>query len=276
MSNKFNFFVGCDISEEDLEKAKKAKGEDRYDNMIVEGLASDDSIDQEGQSLLPSGYDFSHFLTKGLINLEHYTSRKANSKYWIGEPIAAHVKGEQFFVKAKLWKKSPEARDFYDKIIEMKESGSTRKPGFSIEGKSIEKDPFNPNKILKAKILNMAVTMSPVNSNSWLDISKGNQTQDYVEAIVEGTQLTPSYLLQYELEDGSILTINKDMSINIVKPAIRKAMDVASIKPLMPESLEKKVINLETTKQIVKSIEQGRLSNEFAKNLFKMIINNEK
>lgn len=274
--NKFNFGVSCDIEDDEFEKASKAEDKDKYKNMIIFGRASDSSIDQEGQSLLPSGYDFSYFLKSGKINLEHYTTRKSDPTAWIGEPIEAYVKGEEFFIKAKLWEHQPKARAFYDTILNMKKSGSTRRPGFSIEGKAIEKDPFNPNRILKAKILNCAATFDPINQNSFLDIVKGVQKQDFVQLEEKPIQDNQTYLLQYELEDGSILTINKDMSINVVKPAIRKAMDVASVKPLMPESLDKKVINLETTKQIIKSIEQGRLKSDFAKNLFKMIINNEK
>lgn len=32
---------------------------------------------------------------------------------------------------------------FWDKAIEMKESGSTRKPGMSVEGKALERDKRN-------------------------------------------------------------------------------------------------------------------------------------
>lgn len=118
--SKFNFGVECDIDEESFEKATKGSEKDRYKNMIISGLASDASEDLEGQTLYPSGYDFEPLLKSGYVNLEHYQVRKGDPQYWIGEPVSAHVKDEQFFIKAKLWEHSPLARNFYDKIIEMK------------------------------------------------------------------------------------------------------------------------------------------------------------
>lgn len=271
--NKFNFGVDIDIDEESFEKATKGKKKDRYDNMVIWGRASDDTKDQEGQNLYPSGYDFADFLTKGLVNLEHFTSRKGSSKYWIGEPTEAHVKGEEFFVKAKLWKAKEEAREFYDTVLAMKESGSTRKPGWSIEGKALEKDPFNPSKILKAKILNIAVTMSPVNQNSWLDISKGQQSKDFIEPVYDEKSYEGSpYLMQYELEDGSVLTVNKDFSIKITKVPIKKTMDTGSMAPLIPESLDKKLTNLESAKAIMKSINSNTINKSIGEKILRKIL----
>ena len=269
IDNRFNFVITCDIDDESFEKATKGSKADRYKSMIVSGLASDNSVDQEGQTLYPSGYDFSDFLTKGLINLEHFSSRKSDPTAWIGEPIDAYVKGEQFFIKAKLWEKSEKARAFYDTAIAMKESGSTRRPGFSIEGKSLEKDPYNQNRILKAKILHAAVTVAPVNSNSWLEIVKGQQAQDYIEPVIEKKYEDQPYLFQYELEDGSMICINKDMSIKVTKSPMRKAMDTGSISPLMPESLDGKVKNLESVKAIVKAAESGQLNKVFVEKIFR-------
>jgi len=83
-------------------------------------------------------------------------------------------------VKGKLWKESPEARAFWDKCIEMKNSGSTRRPGMSIEGKALARDPKNEKHITKAIINNIALTMTPVNFNSYVDLVKGVQVQDFI------------------------------------------------------------------------------------------------
>lgn len=271
--NKFNFGVDIDIDEESFEKATKGNASDRYKNMIISGLASDSSIDQEGQSLLPSGYDFSYFLKSGKINLEHFTTRKQDPSSWLGEPIEAYVKGEEFFIKAKLWEHQPKARAFYDTIVAMKKSGSKRRAGFSIEGKAIEKDPFNPNKILKARIINCAVTLDPVNQNSWLDISKGQQSKDFIEPVYDEKSYEGSpYLMQYELEDGSVLTVNKDFSIKITKVPIKKTMDTGSMAPLMPESLDKKLTNLESAKAIMKSINSNTINKSIGEKILRKIL----
>lgn len=272
MIDKFNFGVELDVDEESFEKATKGSSSDRYKNMVIFGRASDNSVDQEGQSLSPSGYDFSYFLNSGKINLEHYTTRKQDPSAWIGEPIEAYVKGEEFFIKAKLWEHQPKARAFYDTVVNMKKSGSSRKAGFSIEGKATEKDPFNPNKILKARILNCAATFDPVNQNSWLDIVKGQQIKDFIEPVYDEKSYEGSpYLMQYEAEDGSIITINRDMSIKIDRAGIKKTMDTASIKPLMTESLDKRIKNMELAKSILKSVNGNKIEREFGKEIIKKI-----
>jgi hypothetical protein len=267
--NKFNFFVGCDIPEEEFEKASNSKGEDRYKNMTITGLASDDSQDSEGQQLLPSGYDFNEFLSSGLINLEHFPTRKADPSSWIGEPVDAYVKGEQFFIKAKLWEHQQKARDFYDTILAMKKSGSKRRAGFSIEGKSIEKDPWNKNKITKAKIRHCAVTFAPVNSNSWLDIAKGKQEKDYIEPVPEITN--EAYIMQYELEDGSILTVNKDLSIKIDRNGLKKTVTTESHDALTKESLDPKEKNLQKAKFIIEMSKKGVIEKSFSQNILRKI-----
>ena len=60
-------------------------------------------------------------------------------------------------------------------------SGTDRKPGFSVEGRALERDKNNPKKVTKALITNVAMTMTPVNANSFADIVKGVQTVDFVE-----------------------------------------------------------------------------------------------
>ena len=60
------------------------------------------------------------------------------------------------------------------------ESGSTRRPGMSIEGKALERDPKNEKHITKAIINNIALTFTPVNFNSYLDFVKGVQEQDFI------------------------------------------------------------------------------------------------
>ena len=49
----------------------------------------------------------------------------------------------------------------------------------SIEGRALERDPKNPKHITKAIINNIALTFTPVNFNSYIEIAKGIQTQDF-------------------------------------------------------------------------------------------------
>lgn len=181
-SNDFNFWLPLDIA-----KAKDAEtyprgDERRYENMVFEGIASDTSEDYQGESMEPNGFIIDYFLKHGLFNLDHLTVREKElkSRFWIGEPLDGKIINNKFWVKGRLWKESPEARAFWDKCIEMKNSGSTRKPGMSIEGKALERDPKNEKHITKAIINNIALTFTPVNFNSYIDFVKGVQIQDFI------------------------------------------------------------------------------------------------
>lgn len=180
MQNNFNFWIDIDL---DKSVTTSLEDDSRYDNMIFEGVASDGSTDMDGESIDPSGIDLSYFLKRGLFNLDHLTSRseKNKSRFWIGEPLEARIEDGKLIVRGKLWKKSPEARALWDKILAMKESGSSRRLGMSIEGKALEKDKLNPKKILKALITNIALTFNPVNFNTYAEICKGVQKEDWIE-----------------------------------------------------------------------------------------------
>lgn len=243
--NDFNFFIPID--ESSIEKAAKEPIESRYDNMLLEGVASDNSKDIEGEVLEPSGYVTSYFLNGGYINYEHLA--KKSPKFLIGEPIDAKVVNNDFKIKAKLWKSSDVARDTWDKILEMKKEGSKRRPGWSIEGKALSRDPMNPKRITKALITNVALTFNPVNGNTWADIVKGVQKEDYVEPEYEQGDDTLDYILEFE-KDGKKFRVGKDYKVFEVK----KSMGIDNTKPLVPESLEKKPKSLQFS-EIKKSID---------------------
>lgn len=179
-NNNFNFWLPIAFEKSKAEVYPRGD-ERRYENMIFEGIASDDSVDYEGDSMEPNGFDITYFLAHGLFNLDHLTSRakELKSRFWIGEPIDGKIVDNKFWVKGRLWKESPEARAFWDKCIEMKESRSNRKPGMSIEGRALERDPSNEKHITRAIINNIALTLTPVNFNTYFDIVKGVQKMDY-------------------------------------------------------------------------------------------------
>ena len=210
-----NFKFNLDFEIDILEKAQKSKeDQNRYDNMIFSGVASDTSKDAEEETLDPNGFIYDRFLKSGLFNLDHLPTRSPinKSRFWIGEPIDAYVKDNKFFVKGMLWKKSPEARAFWDKALEMKESGSNRKPGMSVEGKALARDPKNPKKVTKALITNVALTFVPVNPQTYLDILK-SKNNPYNFDSSKNFQ-TSMILFEYE-NNGKILQIDKDFKISL-------------------------------------------------------------
>lgn len=252
---RFNFFTEVDIPEE-IFKASQQDESKKYDNMVVYGKASTNDEDKQGETLEPAGFDIDDFIKGGMINLEHFTTRKGDPSYWIGEPIEARVDGNDFFIKAKLWKDHPKARALWDTLNIMKSSGSTRKLGWSIEGNAIERDKRNKKRILKAKISHCALTFAPVNANTYADISKGNQDEDYIDYEFKTDEKThggKTILLEVE-ENGKKITIDRDFKITV------KSMDMESTAPLRRESLKKKVLDLRDLDVIIKNYKSGNIS----------------
>ncbi len=205
----FNFFIPLEYNEY-LEKSATSEDSSKYDNMIVEGKASDNSTDFDGQNLEPNGFILDLFLQKGLINYEHM-AKKGGAKFNIGHPVEAYIKNNEFFIKAKLWKGNEYAQDLWDTMLIMKANNVDRQVGWSIEGASIEKDPSNKNRITKSLITNCALTFMPKNFNSYADIVKGVQEKDYIN---------------YELSEKVIpsLTIKREGKIFVIDNRLTKAI----------------------------------------------------
>jgi len=249
--DKFNFFVQSDISDDIFKAAKKEKGEKRYENMVIEGVASTNDEDSHGDTMTPSGFEFEEFKKYGKVNLEHYPARKGDPYYWIGDVLDAKVEGSCFIVKSKLWKAHPLARNFWDTMMAMKESGAKNMPGYSIEGKKLEVDPHNKKKITKAKINNIAVTFTPVLKNSWIDIAKGGQGQDFIQH-----EIGDIFFFKAEHE-GKIITVDSNFNLKI-----EKAVDLQLLKPLLKESVKKKVVSIAEAGNIYKAALSGTLKDE--------------
>lgn len=211
--DSFKLYTELDLFKGETDVQKIKENPDKYKNMVFSGVASDPTKDAEKETLDPNGFVYDRFLKYGLFNLDHLPTRSPTNKsrWFIGEPISATVKDGKFFVKGKLWEKSPEARAFWDKALEMKESGSSRRPGMSVEGKALERDPKNPSRIKKALITNVALTFTPVNPNTYLDIQKS--TSDYNFESPKDFQAS-SILLEYQY-GGKMIQIARDFKISI-------------------------------------------------------------
>lgn len=202
MEEKFNIFVPIDI----IEKGKR--GEDGLpEELHIAGVASMTPSDQskrdlDGEWLDVNGFDYKPFLQKGFFNLEH----KGREDYAniIGEPISAAVKDGKFYVEGKLYKENPKAVSVWQLGQILKKAGSTRKIGFSIEGKAKERDPLDPKKVTKATVTGVAVTISPKNDGTEC-LFKGEV--DYEKQ--PGSEL----LIDITDDNGTRWTVDKDLNI---------------------------------------------------------------
>lgn len=232
----FNFCVPID--DEWIQKASKESGDKRYEKMIISGMGSDSSTDSDEEILEPDGYILDRFLKYGIVNWEHLAKKDPTAI--IGEPIEAKVKNNEFYIKAKLYKDVPLARKVWDTMINLNKSESTRKIGWSIEGKSLMKDPINPKRIIKALITGISLTMMPKNTNTWADIVKGKQEKDFEDyKYDDDANGGKIYLLDVTTPKGIRITVDKDFNIKM-----DKAMTTDSARALIPESLDGKLVDL--------------------------------
>ncbi len=174
INNKLKFYVPIEF-----EKGKK--GTEYEGKILVEGVASDQAEDADGQFLDPEGFDFTPLVNGGLINWNHNLKTDPEAALGVithGE-IRRTLNGSEFFIKGWLWEDHPQVQKALKLQERLKSIG--RRLGWSIEGKSLLKDSLNERKVLKARIVGVALTPYPKNGNTFVDIVKGSYTDAFQE-----------------------------------------------------------------------------------------------
>ena len=211
MEKNFRFWLPLDK----LEKA----GKDGIKKLKVGGIASTNTKDLDGESLDPNGFDLSYFQNKGIVNWNHNKSPDAV----IGEPTNVKLTDKGLYVEAELYADNPLANSVYTLAETLQKSSKTRRLGFSIEGKATERDENDKTKVSKALITNIALTISPKNPDSIVNIVKGNFSE------LSDEELQPyNYDFFQEMEVQKLDKIEKALSSD----------GENSGKPLKKESVE--------------------------------------
>lgn len=199
------YSVWVPIEDSDLTKSITV---DANGDWIVTGVMSSDDNDEENDSITPAGMDCSYFLTKGWIKYEHGN----NPNQFIGEPL--EVKVGQFehptlrksvngiYVKGRLFQNRELARQAVNAIEDLQKSHTKRTMGWSIEG-NVKERCRTTGKIIKSVLRNVVLTMNPVNTMTWAELSKS-------------------------------FASNHELDINMVD----KSLDTGSMAEIMPQSLE--------------------------------------
>lgn len=183
MSNKekINFFIPLEL----------VKGQDgEVGEMKIKGICSTVAEDTDGETLLPSGFDFQPLLEKGFLNWNHQSNK--NPSAIIGRPTRAEIvnDGNAFYIEGVLYKGSPEARSVFQLAQVLESEDPTRRLGFSIEGQALDRDPINDKIIRKARITGVAITPCPKNPNTLLSLMKGEYSEPFVEEEEEDEEET--------------------------------------------------------------------------------------
>ena len=129
MEDRFSFVIpGLELN-----KAVDSKG-----NMVmrISGVASTSDVDTDVEELDPNGFDLSYFKKQGFVNWNH----NKNPESIIGEPVEAKVtKDGKFYIEADLYPDSKLAQDTYELAKMLGKNSTSRKLGWSIEGKALER-----------------------------------------------------------------------------------------------------------------------------------------
>jgi len=177
MRDNFRFFIPLDT----LEKAKDKNGNEI---MKIGGIASTSAEDADGEFLDPKGFDLSYFVNSGFFNYNHQSKTDPNTI--IGEPTKADITSDGLYVEGFLYPDNEIAKAVYKQAKTLEKNSSTRRLGFSIEGKALKRKSNNKDHadfkvVEKAAITGCALTFSPKNPKTYVDLLKGFIEDDYVE-----------------------------------------------------------------------------------------------
>lgn len=162
----FNIFVP--LTENSFEVVTKDdERSDKQHGNYIRGYATTSHQDREGDIILPGALDIEDFLKWGYINYEH----KQGDAFKIGVPTNKTYidPNKGLYVEAKLNMDNPYAQDMWKLATDLSDAGSSRKVGFSVEGKFMGRNMNNPSEIKRVKVKNVAVTTNPANPEATWD-----------------------------------------------------------------------------------------------------------
>lgn len=172
--------------------AELSKGDDG--EWIVQGLASTSSRDQQGEVILPEGIDASPIdQGRGVLNWDH----QKGPENTLGLLDSYSKTKAGFFVKGRLFKNHSKAKSVQEIMSSLGKSDKGRM-GLSVEGKILERAGKDGKVIKKCQINAVALTMNPVNQDSYVDLVKSLSTEEVdFQATeenlnkIEGSEKTP-------------------------------------------------------------------------------------
>lgn len=144
---------------------------------LIQGLASTATRDQQGEVVLVKGLDLTYLNQgKGTFNWNHYGDKDPSSVIGI---ITENQRTDanELHVKGKLLKHLPKAQAAYNLLKALDAEGEQRRMGMSIEGKVLHRE----NKVIyKAWVKAVALTMDPVNQDTYVSFAKSFSGAEYV------------------------------------------------------------------------------------------------
>lgn len=181
-NSTFSFFMPLEI-------AKSGEGEvlpDGGTRRIIQGIASTETEDLQGEVVRKRGIDTSYFMEHGYINDDH-------KPVYVGEPLEAKLTDAGLWLKALMYGNCAHKSETHNcadcradywwaltnSLERAKSSGGRRRVGFSIEGQIQRRD---GNIIEKCWLKNIAITANPINTETFAEVAKSLSAQPWCDS----------------------------------------------------------------------------------------------
>jgi len=251
----FQFWIPLTISK------SRSESPDEDPRRWIEGIASTEDTDLQDEIVKKVGIDFSYFLKYGYYNNDH----KPGFENKVGQPTEARIEARGLWTRGYLFKNHKVADAIWELANSLDSSQSTRKLGFSIQGKVLRRA---GKTILKCWIQDIAITAAPINTNTWLDVVKSlNELPVEAWTGIGDYEITPDMANKAMRESegrccggcntnkakkampptagGGLLSIpNEDMDLFKKREEERKKAMAAMGSPIQVESLEGQMTDL--------------------------------
>lgn len=171
-----DFIVWTPVDTSAIEKAERS-GEDVEVTRPIGGWCSTENLDRQDEVVVARGLDFSEFVAFGYFNDNH----RQDTSSVLGYPRVAKLVKSRWWTEGNLLVGYPPADRVWELAKALRKSRAPRNLGFSIEGKVLERD--GGNKIVRAKVRNVAITNAPVNTDcTWKILSKAFASLGHVNS----------------------------------------------------------------------------------------------
>ncbi len=187
--------------------AELSKSEDG--NWKIKGLASTEKMDAQGEIILQKGIDASPIDNKkGIINFDH----QKGIENTIGFLDSYQKTDNGLFIQGRLFQHHAKAKAVAEIMQSLGKSDSGR-VGLSVEGQILERDSKNPKIIKKCRISAVAVTLNPVNQDTYADLMKSMSTSEVEFDSIEQPQSAETNDTAVFTADQVVAIIQKALSI---------------------------------------------------------------
>lgn len=209
----------------------------------IGGVCSTDDLDFEGESIAQDGLDWSYFLQHGWFNHEHQQGPSAV----LGHPSKVEpVDEKRTRVEGVLYLAKELGKQVYETAMALKKAGGERSLGFSIEGQVLQRCPKNPKKVLRARVLNVAITSAPVNPHTNLELIARSMgaAAGYQEAAIPDADASLSSLAQQSLEGRKRKKLaSATFDSSVTKAGAKKKVSRSQLRDMLGERLKDLPLN---------------------------------